>query len=152
MAFTPQQIAAALRSAGFNRGPSAQDTANANRYGLGIFGQTANRIQRPMGAPGVQPPSGADAITQSFIEQVKSLFTPGVKSNVKPFDQSGFFDPKDAQALATREFAPHFQDMRLQQTQQQGIQDKNNLEAVNAAGGLNSSAYRDSRVQSNDAF
>src|SRR5882672_5166605 len=113
MASSFAQVTNALKSAGFGRTPTPQDLANAQKYGLGIFGATRNKI---VGAPAESTGSttggtdtSTDSITKTFLDSVKGLLAPADKQPaVTPFDQSGFYSEGDARTLADQEYNPYY--------------------------------------------
>lgn len=143
---SPAQVTEALRRAGYNRTATGQDITNASRFGLAIFGRNraggATQLGRQVGAP-LRGPSttSPDDLTRGFIDQLRPLFTRETTPEVKPFEESGFYDEADAKRLADLEYDPYYQKQRQDQEGTDQESERQRLEEVNASGGLRSSAY-----------
>ena len=126
MAYTSAQIQEALRRSGFNRTANASDMRAANKFGLNVFARSRANIGRTTG-PGSSAPTAtveAPDITQQFIDGLKPYLTSEKKPNVTPFDQAGFYDEKDARALADQEYDPYYQRIKEEQDRQNAAQDR----------------------------
>lgn len=156
--FSQAQVTQAMQRLGYGRQATAKDLANANKYGLGVFKANQRRVfNQPSEKPVSMDPTNTDPTpsdpTQSFLEQLKTMLHPEDKPAVTPFEQSGFYSEADATAAANQEWDPwaqkqqgYGQSQYDEEARQRAIQnmasDKSQLEAVNAAGGLKSSAYQ----------
>jgi hypothetical protein len=104
------------------------------------------------GPVGMAPAQTPDDVMKAYLDQIRGLLTTP-RPQVKPFDESGFYNENDVRALADQEYDPYYarlrsdrqfeQDMTEKQRQiQEAGSDRNRLEEVNAAGGYGSSAYQ----------
>lgn len=113
----------------------------------GLVVRSGNGLYLKPGAadPAITPGSAtptADSITKAFIDQVTPLFAKPNQPTITPFEKSGYFSEADTKALADQEYDPYYAALRDYTNTQNAAQDKNTLETVNAAGGFNSSAYK----------
>jgi hypothetical protein len=115
-------------------------------------------LYRPPTSPTASPDAALSANVpqdpaQTFLDQIKPLLQRPDQPKITPFDQSGFYNEGDTKALADTEYDPFYAKRRAldatsrsEEDRQRGIQevqgDRNNAEAVNAAGGYRSSAYQ----------